>query len=161
MKQNKRRSAIVAVALALVSGFGVRAATASVETGDLLDEYGKIHAALAADTTVGVATAAVELAREVEKSAGSMKNPSSAQAVVSALSRMQGDDIASLREQFKGVSKAFAAYAREAEISGADLYYCPMAKAYWLQRKSENGARNPYYGKAMSKCGAKATSIDG
>ena len=45
-------------------------------------------------------------------------------------------------------------------FTGAQLYHCPMVKAYWLQPTSDTAVANPYYGSSMSKCGSRVNGID-
>ncbi len=51
------------------------------------------------------------------------------------------------------------AYLRASGTPGWSLYYCPMADGYWLQ--AAEPVANPYYGKAMLRCGDKVEKIEG
>jgi len=126
---------------------------------DLMTLYGKVHDALADDSQVGVVGAAVALSKRATALAESAKDRAPYEALAKAASAMQAGDLDGLREQFKELSTAMAAVVKAGGISDAQLYYCPMAKAYWLQKSGDEVAHNPYYGKSMSRCGAKVEKI--
>jgi hypothetical protein len=119
----------------------------------LLDAYLQIQAALAADTSDGVATqaativtAAASLGAEAERLATAAKKLEAAK------------DIGAARTAFGEVSEALIAYAEKSKSSlGADvnIAFCPMANKPWLQK--EKAIRNPYYGKSMISCGSFRT----
>jgi hypothetical protein len=154
----KNRIANLAVALALsATGFAV----ASPEVATPLDLYTRMHSAMAADSVEGVAAAATDLAAAVRAKARSAKDATVYEALAAAADRMQGADLAALREQFKEVSRAFAAYVNTSGTAGAQLFYCPMADGYWMQNAADAGAKNPYYGKSMLRCGTKVDKVEG
>lgn len=146
--------------LALVLAFA-GTAVASSEAATTLDLYTEMHAAMAADSAEGVASAAAELAKRVRAEAGNTKDGAVYESLAMAAEKMQGSDLVTLREQFKEVSKAFAAYVDVTGTAGAQLYYCPMADGYWAQKAADAGAKNPYYGKSMLKCGARVDKVEG
>ena len=74
-----------------------------------------------------------------------------------AAGKLTGKDVAALRGQFKELSKATDAFLRASGTPGWALYYCPMADGYWLQ--ASEPVANPYYGKAMLRCGDKVAKI--
>lgn len=151
---------IASFVLALAVGVA-GAVLANPEGADPLALYTRMHATMAADSTEGVAAAAAELAGRVEAGAAQTKDPAAAAALAAAAAKMTGNDLGALREQFKEVSKAFAAYVNAGGAGGAQLYYCPMADGYWLQAAADTGVKNPYYGKSMLKCGTKADKVEG
>jgi hypothetical protein len=137
------------------------AAIASPQTESTpLDLYSRIHAALAGDSAEGVVAAAGELAGQMRAAARGAQEAAAYEELAAAAGKMQGDDLAALREQFKAVSVAFAAYVDAAGTAGAQLYYCPMADGYWAQKTDDAGVKNPYYGKSMLKCGSKVERVE-
>lgn len=153
-----KRLVTLALTLALAAG---GAAFAAAPEGDALALYTKMHAAMSADRADGVAAAAAELAGVATAGAAQAKDRTAYDALAAAASKMNGTDLAKLREQFKEVSKAFAAYVDAGGVTGAQLYYCPMADGYWLQAAADAGVKNPYYGKSMLKCGSKVDRVEG
>ena len=121
----------------------------------IVDEYYRIHEALAADTTDGVATAAQKIgqvASGVPQKNGA-KGPDFA-AISRAATALQGaKGLAQVREQFYELSKPIVAELKSHPPTQkpAFAYYCSMAKKSWVQNKKE--VRNPYYGKEMLTCG--------
>lgn len=151
----------VSAVLMLVGAAVVRAESAQEIGTKVFNDYQEIQAALAADTTDGVREAAariVETVKPCECTAGEME---AAQAVVEAATAMDGTDLAALREQLKALSKALPAYLEVTGVDSAQLYFCPMVKAYWLQEKGDGSTHNPYYGKAMPGCGVKVERVAG
>jgi len=147
--------------LALVCGSVVLtpAARAAASGADPLALYAQIHAALAADSAEGVATAGAQLAAQVRQAAQGAADPAAYEALATAAAELRGDDLAALRQQFKVVSKAFAGYVNASGTEGAQLYFCPMADAYWMQAATDASAANPYYGQSMLKCGSKVDKV--
>jgi len=123
--------------------------------------YVQMHEALAEDSAEGVVAAALELAGRVRAAARAATDRTPYEKLAAAAEKMQGDDLATLREQFKRVSVAFAAYFDASGAEGAQLYFCPMADGYWLQRSADAAVSNPYYGKSMLRCGGKADKVEG
>lgn len=125
----------------------------------VLAEYSKIHDALAADRTAGVAEAAATLHSIAAKripAAGDADRPLF-QAVADAAAKLTGEELAALRAPLKELSVAVDALLRAGGTQGWQLYYCPMADGYWIQ--TAEGVRNPYYGAAMLKCGDKVEGV--
>lgn len=58
-----------------------------------------------------------------------------------------------LREGFRGLSMAMAAFVRRQDPGGQRIaaVWCPMAPGWWLQRAPE--VQNPYHGGEMLRCG--------
>jgi Cu(I)/Ag(I) efflux system membrane fusion protein len=110
-----------------------------------IDEYLKIHEALARDDPNGARAAFTELGTTLPE------NPAVA---VGA----KTDDLAAQREAFRDASRAVLSKLR-AEGNRSDselnLAHCPMALdgagAEWLQRGQE--IANPYFGASMLTCG--------
>ena len=134
---------------------------AAQQTGrEVLAEYQKIQAALAADSTAGVVEAAATLADAAKPCNCTLEESAASKALVDAARAMTGTGLAALRERFKPLSEAMPAYLTAVGVDTAQLYYCPMAKAYWMQAKSEAAIHNPYLGTKMSMCGVKASGIE-
>ena len=125
----------------------------------ILEEYLKIHEALAADKTEGVKRAAeqiVTLSENVDVNTVTgehedhykhvpMKIKKAAQILV------KGKDIGAMREAFKALSRPMAMWATMSKPQGIYVVYCSMQKASWLQKGK--AVRNPYYGQKMLRCG--------
>ena len=151
----------IATAISLLT-VGALAAHGETTTGsELLGLYGRIHAALAADSVAGVGEAAAELAARAEAAAKNGAQAAAFEAVAVAASAVSGSDLETLREKHRALSMAMAKLTEAGALAGADLYYCPMADGYWLQESADAGARNPYYGKSMPKCGSKVDRVEG
>jgi hypothetical protein len=125
---------------------------------EVLALYEKIQAALAADSTTGVVAAAATIAEKAAPCTCGGESEAAQQALVAAAKSMTGTDLAALREQLKALSRTTAVYLRTVGATGAQIFYCPMAPGYWLQKAGEE-MRNPYYGPAMLECGAPVDAI--
>jgi len=148
---------VVAATLGLTATGPATAATDQDAGISILVEYEAMHEALAADSATGVAGHAARIAEIAAAAQG--PNADAFRALAKAAGRLEGDDLEALRAEFKEFSKAMATFVSEAGVGGAQLYYCPMAKGYWIQDASDEGARNPYYGKSMLKCGSKVDAV--
>lgn len=163
------RSALVAVSLVALPAIAAAQVAAAgglpqdpspVSAGaEILALYGEIHTALAADSAAGVREAAAALAERADSGAKVAADPAPYRSLAAAARRFDGADLAALREQFKGLSKAVAAFLDATGTAGAQLYYCPMAGGYWLQGRGDEKVRNPYYGAEMLRCGEKAARV--
>jgi hypothetical protein len=153
--------ALIAALFLGVLLFGVLPAVA--ETGDagarILAEYSAMHAALAADSAQGVSAHAATIAEIASDVAG--EHAEAYRALAASARRLDGSSLEALRAEFKEFSKAMATFVNDAVVDGAQLYYCPMAKGYWIQSAGDEGVRNPYYGKSMLKCGTKVDKVEG
>jgi len=158
-----QRITIVALsAMLTLVGAAVGRAESAQEIGtEVLTQYQEIQAALAADTTDGVRGAAARIVETVKPCECTQGETEAAQAVVDAATAMDGADLATLREQLKALSKALPAYLEVTGVDSAQIYFCPMVKAYWLQGKGDGATHNPYYGKAMPGCGVKVERVAG
>jgi hypothetical protein len=108
-----------------------------------------MHAALAHDSTEGVAAAATALA-DAAAALGSATAP--LERAARALAAQP--DLAGMRQAFGDVNKALVACIRAGTLAlpdGVRTAYCPMARRQWLQ--SSGALLNPYYGSAMPSCG--------
>lgn len=156
----KRMSIIVlATTLMLLHAAVSRAAPADEIGRSALDHYQRIQTALAADSTEGVREEASKISATVTACDCTLEQSEAAKALAGAARDMQGADLTALREQFKALSRAMAAYVETTSVAGTQLYFCPMAKAYWLQPKEGSTTHNPYLGKAMSSCGVKVNGV--
>jgi hypothetical protein len=125
----------------------------------LLDEYLKIHHALAADKTDGVKIGAEQILILVDKAdpktvTGEHKDHYShvpMKIKKAAQDLAQGKDLGAMREAFKGLSRPMAMWATMSKPEGVYVVYCGMQKASWLQKGK--AIRNPYHGHEMLRCG--------
>ncbi len=120
----------------------------------IVDQYYRIHDALANDTTDGVDKAAqkiTKLASEAQRE--SLATNPDFGAIGQAAARLHGKSLEQAREQFHELSKPIIAeFKRNPSVrKSAFAYNCTMANKSWVQGKKE--VRNPYYGKSMQKCG--------
>jgi hypothetical protein len=154
---------LVVSASAPVAAAEARAAAGKELGGKVLASYYEMAAALVADSTAGVAEKAARIAADTgaaAKAGGvSAAEKGALEAIAAAAGRVNGKDLAALRAQFKDFSKAMDGYLRATGTPGWSLYYCPMADGYWLQ--AAEPVANPYYGKAMLRCGDKVEKIGG
>ncbi len=117
---------------------------------EVLDQYAKIHAALAADSFGGVPAAAREIARLV--------NNDQAKSLPAHVAKQAEDlanakDLAAARNAFKPLSQSLARYLAAEKIQTGKYHqvYCPMVKAGCIQ--TTKAVQNPYHGSEMLKCG--------
>jgi len=144
-------AAVVATALPAVASDG--------PAHKVLALYGSMHRAMAGDTTDGVRDAAKKIHDLAAAEAGRAADPAPWKVLATAVETVDGTDLATLREQFKGFSKAMALFVNATGAEGEQLWFCPMADGYWLQEQGDDSPRNPYYGSAMLKCGSKADEV--
>ena len=132
----------------------------------ILTEYLTIQTALATDETDGVegAVQAIErLAKKLDPDMASgehnehYKNiPADILAACGKLH--QADEIGSMREAFKDLSKPVSMWVTMAKPQGKSVMYCSMEKARWVQDGTE--VANPYLGSEMQGCGQKVGGAD-
>lgn len=144
-----------------------KAPTIEEQIKTVLTEYVKIQDALAKDSIEHVghhgmaiaksAGAALETAKkDAKKNAGLIETLT---AVKKAADKISGSkvDLKAARQQFYPLSDGVIELVKNhlpAEAAKAyEVFYCPMAKGYWIQGDSD-GVRNPYYGASMLKCGS-------
>ncbi|MDP9122142.1 MAG: hypothetical protein M3O15_12390 [Acidobacteriota bacterium] len=125
--------------------------------GPLLAHYLAIQRSLAADTAQSVEPEARQLAATARKLAAAGGDKELLGSIADAADHLQGTDLTALRAGLKPLSRAVALYRERSGAAGADLYYCPMEKAYWLQ--AAGPTQNPYFGSSMLGCGEKATAV--
>jgi hypothetical protein len=79
------------------------------------------------------------------------------------LKKDQDIKIDAARDKFYALSNAVIelvnGHMPEKDAAGYTLFYCPMAKGYWLQTDVKK-LRNPYFGSEMLECGKKLKSKD-
>jgi Cu(I)/Ag(I) efflux system membrane fusion protein len=135
-------------------------------TGAILDNYYRIAARLAKDSTEGIDENLELIINNSEKikdiESGIPKNMRERLSEITGniedgATEMKGIGIEEARNRFKNLSRLTIDFVKElqGEVKGAEkiyVYYCPMAGASWLQK--EEGTRNPYYGSSMLKCGS-------
>jgi uncharacterized protein YxeA len=127
---------------------------------DMLTAYYKIHQSYAADSTDGVADAAALLAESAVAFGKSEKKAdlaTEAKAVSEQATRLKTADLEQGREIFKDLSKNLALLEMQSGNKTINVFYCPMARAYWLQ--PDTTVANPYFGKTMAQCGRKVDKI--
>lgn len=126
---------------------------------ELVTLYQHMHTTLAEDRTDGVVELAGLIASKAEPCECGAENTTEYAAVTAAARGMQGKELAALREEFKPLSRAMAGLAAATGV-GAQLYYCPLVKGYWLQPAGDAEARNPYLGAAMQACGSRVDKME-
>jgi hypothetical protein len=139
---------LVVTAIVAIAPTNVLAAA----TSPVLTHYLALHDALADDRIEGCADHVAQLAAAAVDADG-------LDAVAQAAASLDPSSIETLRSGFNALSIALADAIAAGTLSGADLYYCPMAKGYWLQATDDDGVRNPYYGASMLRCGGPAKAI--
>jgi hypothetical protein len=161
MKRKTTMSMLLAVILSTIGGaVAVRAAEPADPVAAMLADYGTIHDALADDRVDGVVAAAAKIAERATDASGQATAKDAYLKLVAAAGAMTGSDVGSLRNQLYELSRALAGVVAATGSAGADLYYCPMAEGYWLQKKGDGELRNPYYGKSMLSCGSKVEKVE-
>ena len=132
----------------------------------ILAEYIEIQQALAADSTEGVQSATQALrdsATRLQPGQAAREHAehyeSIPQDLLAACDKLTAaQDIASVREAFKELSKPVSMWVTMAKPENTSVMYCSMAKADWVQRGSE--VANPYFGSKMLSCGEKVGGSD-
>jgi protein SCO1/2 len=127
----------------------------SASVASVVDPYLRIQQALSADSVAGVAEAFRAVAAEAKKLGPTATAIHSAAAVFEPTS-----DVKSARAALRKVGDAILVYAKSSKASlgdGVSVAYCPMLRAYWLQRGTK--IRNPFYGKSMLECGRVNTGL--
>lgn len=138
----------------------------------LYDAYFAMQMALADDDVEKAGSAAEDIGnrvREVDATvlpAALQDNwNNAANAIAMSLDKIDGADIARIREEFYPLSQAMIEIARRFGAAGEQPVYvafCPMAfedrGASWLQAGTE--IRNPYFGEMMLKCGETREVIE-
>jgi Cu(I)/Ag(I) efflux system membrane fusion protein len=143
----------------LLGASAVHAADFDAAMGSILADYLKIQAALAADSIEGVegpAHAIQDSAKKLRAGHAAAEHAEHykniPQDLVAACEELHGaDDIESVREAFKNLSKPVSMWVSMAKPEHMSVMHCPMAKAGWVQRGSD--AANPYLGGKMKSCG--------
>ena len=145
------KTILLAAAVGLFAGAGVRAADNPALTGpvkSVYDHYLKIQASLANDSLAGVTENADAITKAVQGDAKTLPAEVGTQAKALA----QAKDLPTARAAFKPLSDALIKYLADNKAKDAYVQvYCPMAKASWLQ--ADKNVKNPYLGQAMSECG--------
>lgn len=130
------------------------AGTADSEMEKILDQYFKIQAALAQDSTNGIGAAAGEiLAIAVAAKTSDQKTGQTLAEIRKTAQQIEGKKLDQARRHFDGLSKPIMQYFKES-YSGNKKFYgysCSMQKKSWLQ--PDETVRNPYYGSSMLSCG--------
>jgi hypothetical protein len=127
-----------------------------------IEHYVEIGSGLAKDQTTGVeenAATLKELLTHEEELEGS--HLAGVRSALSTLSE-KGLDLKGARAGFRVLSKHFIplaqkSYAHRTGDPKWGVYYCPMAKAEWIQEVGD--PTNPYYGSDMLRCGTKQSDL--
>ena len=149
---------VVVSSLLSIPALAVAEESASTAT-EVVALYQQMQAALAADSTDGVVAAAAAIAEKAKPCECGAEDAAAYEAVAAAAGKVDGQDLPTLREQFKGLSRAVAELLAGAGAKGSQVYFCPMAKGYWLQPASDTAPRNPYLGLSMPGCGTKVDKV--
>lgn len=163
------RSVVVGILVAGVFLLGASAENASDfdrAMEPILTEYLSIQRALAANETGGVERAvhSIEgLTKKLDpvtaggKHSDHYKNiPTD---ILAACGKLHGaEEIRSLREAFKDLSKPISMWVSMAKPEGKSVMYCPMENAGWVQ--DGTAVKNPYLGPKMLDCGQKVGGAD-
>jgi hypothetical protein len=151
---------LAAVAISLVAQAAL--ADAPPAENEMLVLYDRMQTAMADDSSAGVEEAAKALAARSEAVGARAKEPAPFQAVTDgARAVVAAADLEAEREAFRDLSLAMAKLVESGVLSGAGIFFCPMADAYWLQKAGDDALRNPYYGKSMLTCGSKVDKVEG
>ena len=120
----------------------------------ILEDYLKIHGALASDSTTGIS----DFVSRIERQALQLKKQATASQLSilkdiesSAAPLAKAKDVKAVRNLFKELSSTMVRWVLEAKPEGTRILSCEMAKAKWVQKGEK--IRNPYYGKEMLECG--------
>ncbi len=116
----------------------------------VLDHYLKIQAALADDSTKGVADNAAAISTAVKADEAKTLSPDVASAADGVA---KAKDLPAARESFKDLSQSLIKYLADNKVKTGKFeeIFCPMANAYWLQ--TNQAIANPYLGHSMPGCG--------
>lgn len=107
-----------------------------------LTSYEQVRAALASDNLDGAKQAAAALTEQ----AAAIKNDPIA---TGADALAKSSDLETARKHFKTISQGIIPLVKDKP--GYYVIHCPMANASWVQ--TDKTVQNPYYGKAMLRCG--------
>jgi hypothetical protein len=129
---------------------GMASAALMEPVKSVMDDYLKVGAALAKDTFEGVPEPAKAMSKAIQGDSMKMLPPEVAK-LAQALA--EATDLASARKAFKPLSESLIKYLKDQKVPPGTYHevYCPMAKASWLQ--ADKTVANPYFGKAMLRCG--------
>lgn len=149
---------ILGAVLALAAT-AVAAEAPTSTTEKLVALYLPMQEALAGDSVSAVKDQAGKIATEAAAAITAGGDKATLAAVAAAAKGITATEIQALREQFKPLSVALARMVEKQAVDGHGIVYCPMADAYWIQKRGD--VANPYYGKAMLRCGQHVTTVDG
>jgi len=153
VKAKSSQVLVLAVVGFVVCGAMAAAAVPAEGNSGILAAYGRMHTALAADSTESVVVDARAIAKMARQMAAGSQSGAALEALAKAAEKVKSGDLAELRAEFKELSVAIAKAVEGGALTGADIYFCSMANGYWLQAKDDTRVRNPYYGSSMLGCG--------
>ncbi|HEV2328147.1 MAG TPA: DUF3347 domain-containing protein [Verrucomicrobiae bacterium] len=120
----------------------------SAPVRSVYDNYLKIQAALAGDSTQDIAKDAGAIVKLVNGDAKVLPPEVAAEARDLA----KATDLSSARAAFKPLSNSLIQFLADHNATNVYVHvFCPMANADWLQ--ADRDIKNPYLGRAMSGCG--------
>jgi hypothetical protein len=151
--------ALGAVAALMLAATVVAADTPKSAAATLVNLYVPMQEALAGDSVAAVKEQAAKMAAEAGAAIKAGGDKASLEAVAAAAKGMTATEIEDLREQFRPLSMALAKMVEKEAVAGHDIFYCPMADAYWVQKSGD--VANPYYGKFMLRCGEQVKKVTG
>jgi hypothetical protein len=141
-------SALPALAAPKTGKAQVKAASHSAAMDQIVANYVRIQEALSADQLDQARAPALAIAQ-----LGAHSGASGAQAAKQAGRLAAAGSLKDAREIFQHLSKPVALYVGKTKPADLEVYYCPMVKARWVQKKGE--ISNPFLGKEMLMCGEK------
>lgn len=146
------KTILYAFILTMVGGL----ALADSLSDDLLPSYFTIQQSLAKDTTKGITPSAQKIVEKTRKYLQQKETPKTLGEIVQRINetaaKLLKANLKEARESFKSLSQAMIQLQEKAPGNkGVVIFYCPMAKAAWMQDSKETA--NPYYGSSMLKCG--------
>lgn len=136
------RSMVLVFTLAALPAFAADGAPLSKA---LLDPYLEITEAFADDSIDQLAARRDRLAEAARKDGR--------KELAALVEKVTTSELKAARQSFKPVSEAIVAVQRKSPAEGVSIYYCPMARAHWLQRADP--LANPFHGSEMLRCGRK------
>lgn len=142
------------VLVGLLIGGAAWAGPADQSIDGILKHYFKIHAALAQDSTEGVATAAKSIHQKATSIRATDPEIQKLLTQITIASRdFRTSSLSEARDSFFELSKPLLAYVNQfhAQKDQYYRYFCSMKKRAWIQPEKET--QNPYAGPAMISCG--------
>lgn len=154
MKQRFARLALAFLASSIIPGSYAVAAVSTCGT-EIATRYIVIAELLANDNWTGVNTAGIQMSRDADKEKSADCKDIAARFKLLGAGVEKAKDLKAARDELKKFSDDVKDLYIHSRPKDVDVLYCPMAKAYWLQKKGP--VNNPYFGKEMRECGMVVT----